>query len=411
MNEVQSLTLSNGMRVVCAPSPTDIAYIGIAVDTGTRDEKPWESGMAHFAEHMSFKGTTRRSAMKIINCMESVGGDLNAYTGKEETIYYCTTPAEHYARAIKLLLDITLDSTYAQYEMDKEVEVVIDEIESYNDNPSELIFDEFESLVFHHHPLGRNILGDAEPLREHTAEGMRHFVSRLYHPERMVLFVYGRIPFDAMVKTAERHIAAMQYAPRTLQAEPRTAPDAPRTGQTVTQHKDTHQTHVMLGTRCCGQSHADHLPLFVLNNILGGPGMNARLNLALRERNALVYTAESSLLSYTDTGVWNAYFGCDRHDLKRCLRLVKRELQRLTDAPLSERQLLAAKRQLKGQLKVSNDNFESVAIGMGKRMLHHGTVLHNSTLCERIDALTPTQLWDVAQRTFAPDALTTLIYE
>lgn len=412
MTNTQTFTLSNGMRVVCAPSPTDIAYIGIAIDAGTRDEQPWESGMAHFTEHMTFKGTTRLSSLQIINRMESVGGDLNAFTGKEETVYYCTTPAGHYARALKLLLDITLDSTYPQREMEKEVEVIIDEIESYNDSPSELIFDEFESIIFKGNALGRNILGDAELLRELNSEAMQHFVSRLYQPQRMVLFVYGRVDADALLRTAERHIAGLpQREPTAMLPPERLTPTTERRQEVLRRSKDTHQTHVLVGTRCCGQRDKDHLPLFFLNNLLGGPGMNARLNLALRERNALVYTTESSLLSYTDTGVWSAYFGCDAHDVKRCLHLVNRELQRLCESPLSERQLAAAKRQLRGQLMVSNDNFESVAIGMGKRMLHYGTIQDRQQLFERIDALDARQLQDVAQRTFAPDALTTLVYE
>lgn len=413
MKEIQTATLCNGIRVVCSPSPTDIAYLGIVVDAGTRDETPWESGMAHYTEHMSFKGTTHRSAIQIINCMERVGGDLNAFTGKEETVYYCTTPVQHYARAIKLLLDITLSSTYPKREMEKEVEVIIDEIESYKDNPSEQIFDDFESLIFHNDPLGRNILGDAELLREHTSQSMHQFANRLYHPQRMVLFVYGRVPLTKLVRIADNYLRQMDAPRRELNKISISTPTmtGKYLGQEIRRKKDTHQTHVMIGTRCCGQNHADYLPLFVLNNLLGGPGMNARLNLALRERNALVYTTESSLLSYTDTGVWNAYFGCDRHDLKRCLRLVKRELERLTDKPLSQRQLYTVKQQLKGQIMVSNDNFESIAIGMGKRMLHHGEILYTEELFQRIDALNAQQLLDVAQRTFASEKLTTLIYE
>ncbi len=411
-NITETYTLSNGMRVVCAPSPTPVAYLGIAVDAGTRDEQPWESGMAHYVEHMSFKGTQNRTSWNVINCMEAVGGDLNAYTGKEETVYYCTVPVEHYARAVKLLLDITLSSTYPQREMDKEVEVIVDEIESYNDSPCELIYDEFESLIFGPHPLGRNILGDADLLRGHTSEGMLQFVRRLYVPSRMVLFVYGQVGLKQIVKVAERRIKDFDgLQSPSVAPQCRQAPGDMPGPHTVRREKDTHQTHVMVGTRACGQGHPDHLSLFFLNNMLGGPGMNARLNVALRERNALVYTTESSLLSYTDTGVWSAYFGCDPHDVRRCLRLVNHELQRLVDAPLSSGQLRAAKRQLKGQLGVSDDNFENVAIGMGKRMLHYGIVPDPQRLMQRIDELTAEQLQDVARRYLNPEGLTTLIYE
>ncbi|MBR6141726.1 MAG: insulinase family protein, partial [Bacteroidaceae bacterium] len=192
------------MRIICAPGQTDVVYMGIAVDAGTRHELPSESGMAHLTEHMSFKGTGRRSARQVISCMESVGGELNAFTGKEETVYYCTCLGQHVPRAIDLLLDITLNSTYPQEEMNREAEVVVDEIESYQDQPSELIYDEFESLMFPGHPLGRNILGDAETLRTFRTADMHAFTRRLYHPERMVLYVLGNMEPEKVIKQVER---------------------------------------------------------------------------------------------------------------------------------------------------------------------------------------------------------------
>lgn len=404
----QTTTLPCGLRIVCAPSPTPVVYCGIAVDAGTRDELPAESGMAHFTEHMSFKGTARRRSWHIINRMESVGGDLNAYTGKEETVYYCAVPREHYARALDLLLDITLHSTYPQREMDKEAEVVVDEIESYNDSPSELIFDDFESLLFHDHPLGRNILGEADRLRQLQTADMQAFARRLYRPERMVLYVYGNVALKDVERVASRALPPLP----TAQGQPqeRVAPTALQQGGWNERQRDTHQAHVMLGTQSYGGSDSRHLGLYLLNNILGGPGMNSRFNLALRERHALVYNVESSATCYTDTGVWSVYFGCDEADVDRCLRLVRRELQRLTDAPLSPTALNAAKRQLKGQIGISADSFENVAIGMGKRLLHYGTTQDREALCRRIDALTASELWDTAQHVFAPERLLTLLY-
>lgn len=403
---MNSLTLDNGLRVVYAPSPTNTVYLGLALDAGTRDEKDGESGMAHFAEHLSFKGTDRRTSRQIITYMESVGGDLNAFTGKEETVYYCTCQKEHFSRAMDLLFDVVFHSKYPQEEMDKEVEVVIDEIESYNDSPSELIYDDFEAMLFQGHPLGRSILGNAERLRAYKTEDVQSYARRLYVPSNAVLFVYGnvsekeilrRIPDDVLSEAGQRIVTdetiLRPYAPQSKVIE-----------------KDTHQAHIMMGARAFGGTHPKHLALFLANNILGGPGLSSRLNLALREKRGLVYTVESTLTTYTDTGVWAIYFGCDHHDAEKCKRIVKRELQRLCDAPLSEKALNAAKRQIIGQIALSYDNFESVAIGMGKRMLHYGRTQTKEQFIDRIQALTAEQVWDAAREIFNPENLTILEY-
>jgi predicted Zn-dependent peptidase len=290
--------------------------------------------MAHFVEHMSFKGTQRRSARQIINCLESVGGDLNAYTGKEETVFYSSVLKQHLPKAIDLLVDITLNSTFLQEEMNKEVEVVIDEIESYNDQPSELIYDEFEEICFTRHPLGRNILGEASALRELTSEHMHAFHNRMYRPERMVLFVYGDVEPDRVIRLAEKALTGshLSHPSYSLMPLPRTSPDPLATDEKIiSRKKDTHQAHVVIGSRSFGGNDPRHLHLYLLNNMLGGPCMGSLLNLSLRERNGLVYTVESNATCYTDSGVWTTYFGCDPGDVKRCLRLVERELQKLVD--------------------------------------------------------------------------------
>ncbi len=421
-------TLPCGLRIVCAPSATDVAYCGIAVNAGTRDELPDENGLAHFCEHLTFKGTHRRRAWHILNRMETVGGDLNAYTGKEETIYYTAFLKEHFARAADLLVDITLGSTYPQAEMNKEVEVVIDEIESYNDSPAELIFDDFENLVFRGHPLGRNILGEAGRLREFCSMDVQRFATRLYRPDNMVFFVFGRIP-PATVrrevdKALKRVALSLPESSETRQAlnlqrhtvTPLNDATIGRTAvpeyhpQEIVMHKDTHQSHVMIGARAYSARDPRHLGLYLLNNILGGPGMNSRLNLSLRERNGLVYTVESCMTSYTDTGIWSIYFGCDPHDVSRCRRLVAKELRRLADTPLDAKALEAAKRQIKGQIGISHDSFENVALAMGKRFLHYNHTQDIDALYRKIDALTPADLHAVAQDLFREDRLTTLIY-
>lgn len=402
---MNSLTLDSGLRVVYAPSPTNTVYLGLALDAGTRDEEEGESGMAHFAEHLSFKGTRRRTSRQIITYMESVGGDLNAFTGKEETVYYCTCQKEHFRRAMDLLFDVVFNSRYPQEEMDKEVEVVIDEIESYNDSPSELIYDDFEAMLFQGHPLGRNILGNAERLRQFKSEDVARYTQRLYTPDRAVLFVYGNVELDEILRRIPDNVLS-----EARQSIVRTQTIHCLTPYERTIKKDTHQAHIMMGARAYGGTHEKHLALFLANNMLGGPGLSSRLNIALREKRGLVYTVESTLTTYTDTGVWAIYFGCDHHDVNRCKRLVKKELQRLCDAPLSAQTLNAAKRQIIGQISLSYDNFESVAIGMGKRMLHYNRTQTKDELIARIQALTAEQVWDAAKEIFNPENLTILEY-
>lgn len=412
-------TLSCGMRIVCTSSTSDVVYCGIAVDAGTRDELDSECGLAHFAEHLCFKGTSHRTARQIITRMESVGGDLNAYTGKEETVYYCSCLRPHFSRAIDLLLDIVLCSTYPQREMDREVEVVNDEIESYNDSPSELIYDEFESLLFPQHSLGRNILGNAQRLRQYTSADVNAFANRLYCPNRMVFFVHGNVSVSEITRTIEKRMSVYEkdFSSRIagdviqpLQRQPFNLSNT-LNAEVLRRSRSTHQAHVMMGTRCFGASDPRHLSLYLLNNLLGGPSMGNRLNLALRERRGLVYTVESNLVCYTDSGVWSVYFGCDHEDVERCCHLVMHELQRLIEKPLTQRALDAARRQIKGQIGISYDNSESVALGMAKRFLHYGTTQTSDELFARLDALTIDQLWQTAQQVFNPNHILTLVYE
>ena len=400
------------MRIICAPGQTDVVYLGIAVDAGTRHELPSESGMAHFTEHMSFKGTRRRSARQVISCMESVGGDLNAFTGKEETVYYCTCLQQHVSRAIDLLLDIALQSTYPQEEMQREVEVVIDEIESYQDQPSELIYDEFESLLFPGHPLGRNILGDADTLRTFRSDDMQRYAQRLYHPERMVLYVLGNVEPEKVLRIVEK-IDPPQPSLKgreNVSFQPFEGKESSPFKGEIERVRGTHQAHVVVGAQTFGGDDPRHLHMYFLSNMLGGPAMSSRLNLALRERNGLVYTVESNHTTYTDTGVWSVYYGCDAKDRARCRRLVLRELDKLMQSPMSQRTLDAARRQLKGQIGISYDNFENVAIGMAKRYLHYGETLSKEELFDRLDAITPEDLLTTAQTVFSPERLLTLEY-
>ena len=442
-------TLDNGLRIIHLPSDSQVVYCGYQINAGTRNEKPGEEGLAHFCEHVTFKGTERRKAWHILNCLESVGGDLNAYTNKEGTVYYSAILKEHIARAVDLLSDIVFHSVYPQAEIDKEVEVICDEIESYNDSPAELIYDEFENILFKGSPLGHNILGTAEQVRSFKTEDALRFTRKLYRPDNAIFFAYGDIDFKKLVKLIQK---ALGECPKGRElacsadcksaetpTEERIAEETPTgetpteemeagdanhkvqsskfnvqskvAGQTIVMQKNTHQAHVMIGTRAYDVNDDRRMPLYLLNNMLGGPGMNAKLNLALREHNGLVYTVESTMVSYGDTGTWSIYFGCDEHDVKRCLRLVRKELDKFMQKPLSDAQLKAAKKQIKGQIGVACDNRENFALDFGKSFLHYGWEKNVDRLYEQVDEITATQIQAVAQELFDKDRLTTLIFK
>ncbi|WP_278865376.1 pitrilysin family protein [Leyella stercorea] len=402
-------TLANGLRIIHLPSAQPVVYCGYAVGAGTRDEELGrEEGMAHFCEHITFKGTERRSSMKILGHLESVGGDLNAFTNKEETVYHAAVLKDNIGRAVDLLTDIVFHSTYPQAEIDKEVEVIVDEIESYNDSPAELVYDLFENAVFRGHPLGHNILGTAEKLRRYTTADALRFTRRYYRPENSVFFAYGDVDFARLVRLLERaNTVVADEACCDCKQSAATLP--PYVAQHIEHHMDTHLAHVMVGTRAYDVHDERRIALYLLNNILGGPGMTARLNVSLRECNALVYTVESMAQSYSDTGLWAVYFGCDPKNVNRCLRLIRRELDKVMQRPLSDAQLRAAKRQIRGQIGIACDSRESFALDFAKSYLHYGWKKDVTALCERIDALTAADLQRVAQDLFAEERLTSLV--
>ena len=408
--EYNTITLPNGLRVIHLHSQSPVVYCGYEVCAGTRDERNGEEGIAHFCEHVTFKGTEHRTAMQILNRLESVGGELNAFTNKEDTVYYSAILKEHFPRAVDLLTDIVFFSTYPQHEINKEVEVICDEIESYNDSPAELIYDDFESAVFAGHPLGHNILGSEEMLKGYTTEDALRFTRRYYRPENTVFFVSGDVDFKRVVALVKKATASFPEAQPLIDVTP-TAVLPDYEPQTIRHDRGTHQAHVMVGNRAYSVHDKRRMPLYLLNNILGGPGMNARLNISLRERNALVYTVESSMVCYSDTGLWTTYFGCDPKDVDKCLRFVRRELDKVMQRPFSANQLRMAKHQIKGQIGVACDNRESFALDFGKTFLHYGWKKNVESLMEDIDRITAEEIQQVAQEIFAEDRLTTLIYE
>ena len=405
MTNYHITTLKNGLRVIHLPSTSPVVYCGIGIKAGSVNELPGEEGVAHFCEHVTFKGTRKRSALQILNSLESVGGDLNAFTNKEDTVFYAAIQRAHFHRAVDLLKDIVFQSTYPEEEIRHEVDVICDEIESYNDSPAELIYDEFENRIFKNHPLGHNILGTRSRVQSFTAADARRFTSRYYRPDNAVFFAYGDIDFKQLVRKLE----GCDYDSRDNHADAPVAKTPCEPAQAAIRPPSHHQAHVMLGCQAYAFDDPRRRPLYLLNNLLGGPGMNARLNLLLREKHGLVYTVESSMVGYRDTGVWMTYFGCDHHDVKRCLRLIRRTLDHVMQQPLSDRQLAAAKRQLKGQIAIACDNREQFALDFAKHFLHYGRERNLDELFAHIDAVTAQQIQDVAQELFAPDHLQTLI--
>lgn len=399
-------TLSNGLRIIYQPTASSVSYCGFTVNAGTRDELSGEFGMAHFVEHLIFKGTERRKSWHILNRMENVGGELNAYTAKEETTVYAVFLEEHLSRAVELLCDLVLHSQFPAGEINKEVEVILDEINSYKDNPAELVYDEFENLLFSGHALGHNILGEPDELVRFASQDGRRFLKRQYTPSNMVFFFMGHTPFKRVVSLLENYIGGESAGEG---GNRRSAPGEyiPFTERRVL---NTFQTHALVGNRAYSMFDERRVPLFLLNNILGGPGMNSRLNIALREKTGCVYTVESSVTSYTDTGVFAIYFGTDPKKVDKCLTLMRKEFRRLRDTALTSSQLAAAKKQFIGQMGVGTENRESMALGLGKTFLHYNKYDSLEESFRRIEAITAADLLEVANEVLDEKTVSTLVF-
>lgn len=404
--EYLSHTLSNGLRLVHKPMSGDVSYAGFIVNAGTRDEQQDEYGMAHFIEHMLFKGTKKRTARSIIKRIEGVGGDLNAYTNKEETVVYSIFLEQHFERAFELMADMMFNSEFPQSEIDKEVEVIIDEIHSYEDSPSELIYDEFENLLFQGSQLGHNILGSEDSLLTFSTEKTKNFFQRFYVPQNIIFFSLGNTDFSKIIKLAEKYLSHIQY----LYIENERQQTLISSSQKVVDTKDTSQVHSIMGTYAYDFHSQKRKILYLLNNILGGPCMSSRLNLSLRENKGYVYNVESSITSYSDTGIFSIYFGCDKKNVEKCIRLVNKELEILCATKMSDSQLNAAKKQILGQMGINSDNHENVALALGKSFLHYGHFDSRSEMIDKINSITTSDLLDVANEILDPKRLFSLTY-
>ena len=398
--------LPNGMRLIHRPVSSPVAHAGLFIGTGSRDEEVPEHGVAHLIEHMLFKGTEKRKSFHILSRMENVGGEINAYTTKEETVIYSTFFREYYARALELISDIVFHSSFPVNELQKEKEVILDEINSYKDSPSELIFDEFEELLYVGNPLGRNVLGNTKRLRAFNPGHLKSFIEKNYIPERMVISSVGNIPFKRLVRLFEIYFGGVgkrssrDRAPFNHQYKP----------AMKTLNRKTHQAHCIIGGIAYDIKNEKRLALSLLNNVLGGPGMNSRLNLALRERTGFAYTVDSLYTAYTDTGNITVYFGTDKVNLDKCIVTVKRELQKLCTGTLSQSQMLKAKRQLMGQIAISAEVHENHMLYIGKSYMIFSEVDDLETTARKVDELTAARLHEVANEIFDQNQLSYLIY-
>ena len=387
-------TLPNGLRMVHVHRSSPVSWCGLAVNAGSRDELEGQYGLAHFVEHTIFKGTKRRSSTRINNRMEQVGGELNAYTTKESTMLYCIFPAEHLERAVELIADLVENSVFPKHELSTELDVVLEEVASYLDSPSEAVYDDFEDMLLAGSQLGHNILGEEKALRLLTSGHCLDWLKRLYVPSNMVFFSLGSTPASKVFRLAEKYFGILSHAKQGIK---RKAPVAIAPQRKVVDFK-LHQSHTIVGARVPGMYDNQRFAFALLNNILGGPGMNSLLNVSLREKRGLVYTVESSLVTFTDCGMIQVYLGCEHEKLRKALKLIDNTIDSLAQSPLSDRRLDAYKRQYCGQMLVASDSAEVAAMAAGRGLLYYKDV---STLKENIDCIlgiTPAQLQQAAQQ-------------
>lgn len=400
-------TLDNGIRLIHKQADSPVGHLGILINTGSRDEEPDEHGLAHFIEHSVFKGTIKRKAFHILSRIEDVGGELNAYTTKEETTLYSTFLAEFYERTAELLSDILFNSTYPEKELNREKEVVLEEINSYKDSPSELIFDEFEELVYDGHPIARNILGSPQNLIAFNRDSILRFISNNYHTNQIVISSVGKIDFNALIKLAEKYFGK---AATSLRKNGRKKFENYVPGIRGIE-KDTFQSHCMLGNIAYDVMHKKRIPMVLLNNIIGGQAMNSRLNMALRERKGMAYNIESGYTAYTDTGLFNVYFGTDHENLEKAISLVLKEFKLLREKKLGVLQLSKAQKQLMGQIAISTENREDLMLTIGKSYLLFNKVDTVQTIFRKIEAITPLDLLEVANEVLNEGQMSRLIYK
>ena len=405
--------LPNGVQIVHRKTTSPVVYVGIMVGAGTRHELPNENGMAHYIEHCVFKGTEHYTARQIINHIEGIGGEINAYITKEETTFYAATLRNHFRTTLHLLAEMVLRPTFSKKETEKEVTVILDEIESYNDSPSELIYDDFENMIFEGSSLAMPILGTKKTLRRisKSPDIALSWMQQHYRPERMVLFVLGNVTTQQVISAAEKELLASSPISYSEASYSEASCNQSPIAYSRTYKRHTHQTHIMLGSHAYPIGHPKQLTMYLLNNILGGGSMSSRLYLSLREKHGLVYNIDSQAVPLSDTGYWNIYLACEPQHKEQCLELCHKELKQLRDTTLTSAQLQRALRQLEGQMAISAENQENNALAMAKQMLYHHHAPAWQETFAKVQKITPEQLQDVANEIFAPEKIYTLLYD
>lgn len=402
----QYYELKNGIRLVHRQQRGSVAHLGVIIHAGSRDEKADQQGLAHFIEHLIFKGTIKRSNYQVLSRLENVGADLNAFTTKEDTSIYASIESKYYQRAAELLADIVFHSVFPEKEIEKEKAVVMDEISSYKDNPAEWIHDEFDELVFKDHPMGRNILGTKEKLKRYTRNDVLRFRDANYLPSRVVLTSVANFPLSKAIGIAEKYFSDVvaDRSPMSRQ------PFSEYIPVNVTRKYSRHQAHVVIGNVACNAHDERRFSMALLNNILGGPAMNSRLNIALRERNGIAYNLESNYQPFSDTGLFSIYCGTDEDLMPRAIELIHKELDKFRNVSLTTIGLHTAQRQLKGQLAISLESHQNEMLAMGKNLLVYGKIDPVEEIYRQIDAISAKNLVDMANEVFDPNYLSTLLF-
>ena len=405
MAEFETYRLPNGIKGIHRRVRSSVTHCALVVNAGTRDEHKDEYGLAHFAEHAIFKGTKRRKAYQI-NCrLENRGGELNAYTTKEDTTIHATTLRSDFAKAVELVADVAFNSIFPERELAKEREVIVDEINTYKDSPADMIFDTFEDSIFAGSELGHNILGTKAALMRHTSQSIKQFVARTHTTDQMVFSSIGNMSVKSVQNIAAKYLAEQQATVRAFQ---RSAPVAVEPFERVV-NKHTHQTHCIVGARAYDINDDKRLPLSLLINILGGPSANSRLNTVLREKNGLSYNTEAIYTPYNDCGMVAIYFSSDHHNADLCRELIDKELRSLRTTPPSARRLAMIKRQFLAQMAISMENNEGYMLGAGKSYLVHDEIDTLEEVYRKVSAVTSEQIMEVAEEIFSHTS--TLIYQ
>ncbi len=405
--DYQTHILSNGIRLIHKQVNNPVAYCGIIISTGSRDEKPEEHGMAHLIEHLLFKGTKKRKAFNILSRMEDVGGELNAYTTKEDTCVYATFFSNYYPRALELMSDIVFNSDFPEKEIEKEKEVIIDEINSYKDTPSEMIFDEFDELVFPDNPIGRNILGEKEKLKSFTRKDILQFIKSNYNTDQIVVSSVGNITFSKLIKQFDKYFGHIPEKSSPVKLI-RYSEYSPVSRENKI---NTFQSHCIIGNIAYNIKDEKRFVLNLLNNVLGGPGLNSRLSMSLREKNGFVYNIDSTYTPYSDTGVISIYFGTDKADIEISIKTVLKELKKLKTKPLTDSQLIKAKRQILGQIAISLESNENLMLSMGKSYMIFNKVDSLEEISRKYNVINAKELQDVANDLFNKEKLSYLVYK